>query len=305
MNNENNNSQLICEVCGIPHDGKYASGRFCSRKCSNTRHRTNETKLKIARSLLKFNNENKKELTFSKTGAIQNKICKECKKEYILDLREKVREVTKSFCSPHCRHAYCSKHCGGQRNRSGYGIKGWYKGIYCDSSWELAYVIYMLDKHKSISRCTEIRTYIFNGKINKYFPDFITEDGIVEIKGYTSKQWLAKFKYNHDVIVLDKIKIKPFLEYAIATYGIDFVRLYDNSNPKNQINKFAWLHKINIGTSEYVSAFVAKKDISIYVDNNWVNGRFHEGGQFIKIKAKLPRRISPLKKEELLSSFIS
>ncbi|MEI7942893.1 MAG: hypothetical protein WCH76_06985 [Candidatus Riflemargulisbacteria bacterium] len=34
---------------------------------------------------------------------------------------------------------------GGYRRKSGRGKHGWYKGIWCDSSWELAWVMYHLD----------------------------------------------------------------------------------------------------------------------------------------------------------------
>ena len=76
--------------------------------------------------------------------------------------------------------------CGGYKERCGRGKNGWYKGIWCDSSWELAFVIYHLEHNLYIERCHDIRTYEYNGKTYKYFPDFITDDGIVEIKGYYS-----------------------------------------------------------------------------------------------------------------------
>ena len=37
---------------------------------------------------------------------------------------------------------------GGLRHGSGRGKKGWYKGYWCDSTWELAWVIYQLDNGK-------------------------------------------------------------------------------------------------------------------------------------------------------------
>lgn len=41
----------ICERCGNEHDGTYSSGRFCSRKCANTRIPSKETKEKISNAL--------------------------------------------------------------------------------------------------------------------------------------------------------------------------------------------------------------------------------------------------------------
>ena len=45
------------------------------------------------------------------------------------------------------------------------GIKGWYKGFWCDSSWELAYVIYNLDHGIEFRRNTEKFEYEYCGKI--------------------------------------------------------------------------------------------------------------------------------------------
>lgn len=41
----------ICEKCGKEHDGKFGSGRFCSRSCANSRTHTQEIKDKISNSL--------------------------------------------------------------------------------------------------------------------------------------------------------------------------------------------------------------------------------------------------------------
>lgn len=37
----------------------------------------------------------------------------------------------------------CKINAGGYRPGSGIGKQGWYKNYWCDSSWELAYVIYI------------------------------------------------------------------------------------------------------------------------------------------------------------------
>ena len=37
-----------------------------------------------------------------------------------------------------------------QTKEFGYGKHGWYKEYWCDSSWELAYVIYNLDYRNQI-----------------------------------------------------------------------------------------------------------------------------------------------------------
>lgn len=42
---------MNCEKCNKEHDGTFGSGRFCSRKCSNRRILSKETKLKISNSI--------------------------------------------------------------------------------------------------------------------------------------------------------------------------------------------------------------------------------------------------------------
>lgn len=116
---------------------------------------------------------------------------------------------------------------GGYRINSGRGKKGWYKGIFCDSSWELAFLIWNIENNRSISRCKEKREYIFNGEKHIYIPDFIVEDEVVEIKGYSSKQWEEKIKQNPDVKVLYKNDIKPYLDYVVSKYGKNFISLYE------------------------------------------------------------------------------
>jgi hypothetical protein len=116
---------------------------------------------------------------------------------------------------------------GGYRMNSGRGKKGWYKGIFCDSSWELAFVIWNIENNKHIERCKEKREYIFKGEKHIYIPDFIVEDEVIEIKGYSSKQWEEKIKQNPDVKVLYKNDIKPYLDYVISKYGKNFISLYE------------------------------------------------------------------------------
>ena len=63
--------------------------------------------------------------------------------------------------------------------------KGYYKGMYCGSSYELAYVIYNLDHNIPFARCDRYYEYEYNGSKHLYFPDFELADGtIIEIKGY-------------------------------------------------------------------------------------------------------------------------
>ena len=122
-----------------------------------------------------------------------------------------------------------NKKSGGARNGAGAGKKGTYKGYYCDSSWELAFVIYNIEHDIEFKRNTQLFEYEFDGEVHKYMPDFIIDDVYYEIKGYWTEQWQAKydsFKKEHKIEVIDEEKIKPYLDYVIQKYGTNFIDLY-------------------------------------------------------------------------------
>lgn len=116
---------------------------------------------------------------------------------------------------------------GGLRKGSGRGKKGRYKGYWCDSSWELAFVIYNLEHGILFERNTEGFEYEFNGKIKKYYPDFIVDSCYYEIKGYITEQSLTKIaQFKKGIRVIDKKGIQKYLKYTIDKYGRDFIKLY-------------------------------------------------------------------------------
>jgi len=118
---------------------------------------------------------------------------------------------------------------GGFRQGGGRGKKGWYKGFGCDSSWELAYVVYCLDNSIKIDRNTKGFEYEFEGEKHKYYPDFILNDGsYLEVKGYNSKQFEAKVgQFPFKLRVLYENEMKLYISYVEEKYGKDFVvKLY-------------------------------------------------------------------------------
>ena len=107
---------------------------------------------------------------------------------------------------------------GGLRQGSGRGKKGWYKSFYCDSTYELVYVIYNLDHNISFKRCKRIYEYEYQGEKHKYYPDFELEDGsLIEIKGYVNGQVYAK---------LNSVKDRPIKMLTIKDlkYAFDYVK---------------------------------------------------------------------------------
>ena len=130
---------------------------------------------------------------------------------------------------------------GGYVKGSGRGKKGWYKGFFCDSSWELAYVIYCLEHSIAIQRSNQRRNYSWKNKNRIYIPDFVVGSKTVEIKGYKTPQWLAKLNANKDIEVLYKEEMKPILEYVINKYGKSFISLYENRLLTNNMEKFNYV----------------------------------------------------------------
>ena len=122
---------------------------------------------------------------------------------------------------------------GGLRKGSGRGKKGWYKGFWCDSSWELSWVIYNLDHNIPFIRNTQYFTYQMNGKIKKYYPDFIIEDVFYEIKGRRNFEQIDEenkqkiMQFEKKLVVLYEEEMKPYLNYVIDKYGKNFYNLYD------------------------------------------------------------------------------
>ena len=125
---------------------------------------------------------------------------------------------------------------GGYRNGSGRSKSGYYRGIYCGSTYELCWVIYHLDHNIEFTR--------FPGKLSSddltYYPDFLLGDNntIIETKGYESqdsvnrKNELAEY-FGYIVKVLRKDDLKFAFDYVISVYRTNkFYELYDGYKPK-------------------------------------------------------------------------
>lgn len=129
---------------------------------------------------------------------------------------------------------------GGLRHGSGRGHKGWYKGFFCDSTYELVYIIYNLDHNIEFSRCPESINYqySFNGKLHKYYPDFILPDGsLVEIKGYSSSLVDAKINSVNDrkITVLYENDLQYAFSYVKENYKVINIQdLYESKDPDMQ-----------------------------------------------------------------------
>ena len=125
---------------------------------------------------------------------------------------------------------------GGYRQGSGRSKSGYYKGIYCGSTYELCWVIYSIDTNVKFKRFEKKLT----DGITTYFPDFILDDNktIIELKGYElgdsvkNKTLLAE-KLGYKVIILRKEDLADVFEYVYQKFGTKkFHTLYDGYKPK-------------------------------------------------------------------------
>jgi hypothetical protein len=176
---------MKCENCESEHDGSYASGRFCSLKCS----RGFSTKAKRK----EINGKVSKKLSISRGGPCMTIfLCLSCEKKY-----ERAKRASK-FCSKSCAMRYMSNNAtistrkilsdtakktglGGNRNRSAFG---WYDSpiagrVFLESSWE-----HKVAQELDVNNQTWCRPSALNWidkfeKTHKYYPDFyLIEYGI-------------------------------------------------------------------------------------------------------------------------------
>ena len=163
---------------------------------------------------------------FGSTGMKGKKLSDE-RKQYLKEMRlgKKLSNATKEKISKKLKSL---PNIGGYKKGGGRGKHGWYKGYWCDSSWELAYVIYNLEHNIQFKRNTEKFKYVFENNDRNYIPDFIEDSKYVEIKGYNSNQFEAKKKYfKKKLVILDKKGIEKYINYVVSKYGKDFIKLYD------------------------------------------------------------------------------
>lgn len=225
-----------CEHCGKVMERKYGSGRFCSKFCANSRKHSSESKEKISSSLKQryelHSNERRLKSEQKKSGYYLNPSrCVICGNP--LNYEKRSNLVCCKKCQNELESIKAIERCEEQgTNLCGKGRRGYYKGYYCQSSWELAYVIYCLDHSISISRNKRGFKYNWKQKQRTYFPDFVLADGTyIEIKGYYDEKSESKsiqFPKNKKLIVLKKKDMKPILDYVIEKYGKSFTDLYES-----------------------------------------------------------------------------
>lgn len=245
---------VTCFICGekfevFERKNKYPSKEkyYCSRNCANKRIHSEETKKKISDGIKgvyikdttyadRCKNNNKRNKIKDGIYSKVEIICIGCGKNFLAYQCVQDRK----FCSKDCYHKNIKRlyktlndktlMSGGYRGSSPErGKCGWYKNYWCDSSWELAWIIYNLDHDIKFKRNNEKFEYIFNGKKLNYIPDFKIDDNYIEIKGYESNKDMAKFEYfPHKLTILKRNDLYDIFKYVRKKYGYDYVKLYEN-----------------------------------------------------------------------------
>lgn len=187
----------------------------CSRSCANSRPMTEEKRLKISNSM----KISEKKYIPEKGRYVNEFVCLKCGKPGFDKRYKKNRKY----------HLECwLSISGGIKIGSSRSKKGWYKGYWCDSSYELAYLIYNLDHGIKIERNVTGFDYTFDSKQHLYYPDFIVNGKYIEIKNFRSKLTDAKLSFfPYDIEIYYSDTIEPFLNYVKSKYGNNFINLYE------------------------------------------------------------------------------
>ena len=191
----------LCLQCGKPLSCQQAkSGRkFCCGRCSNLSRppRSEDIINKTRETLIK--NKHKHKQVIQKQLRIEEynkkpKRCVICNNALLYEKRDK------KTCCKECHNKLISiKMTSLERHHDkilGTNCKkGYYHNIWCDSSWELAFLVYCLDKGFKIERCNEQIEYNYKNEMHKYYPDFILNKNIyIEVKGFEDD----KVKYKEE-----------------------------------------------------------------------------------------------------------
>lgn len=212
-----------CPKCNKEHS---KPGKFCSRSCANSRGpRTDDFKKLVSEKLTGkqgIPNPNKGKYLVER---ITNN-CLNCGKKFLTKITNPAK--------------YCNNDCwkpqsGGYRLGSGRSKSGYYRGIYCGSTYELCWVIYNLDHSIEFSR--------FHNKLEKdgitYYPDFLLSDGktIIETKGYEKQESVSKKtkvaeSFGYKVKVLRREDLEHIFDYVTKTYTNKYYTLYDGYKPE-------------------------------------------------------------------------
>lgn len=220
----------LCLICS--KQVKELNCRFCSSTCygiylaeQQKGHLVSDrTKAKISQAVIEFNIKN---------GSTRKTInCLFCSLPFL------AANKARKYCSRRCAasaqglktkgkpNPYAK---GGLREGSGRSKSGWYKGYYCNSTYELIFLAYHLEKGSNICRSTDVLPYWYKDKICRYHPDFKIDKNTYEIKGYLNEKAKAKHEQYPNIVLVKKEEIQR-LQQECSLKGLNqnqLVAMYD------------------------------------------------------------------------------
>lgn len=209
---------------------------FCSTSCSSLFRgpRTLEEKEKISKSLkaspLRFipQNAGKKKARYI---AFSCPICNVP--------TEKLLSKNRKTCGePACIKQYRQNfsNLGGYRKGSVKSKHGYFQEHYCDSTYELVWVMYNLEHNILFNRFEGFIPYKNKeGVYRRYYPDFLQDNKIIEIKGYHTElvdiKTQAAKEAGYDISVLYKQDIQYMFDWFEEKYpGKHLADMYENKS---------------------------------------------------------------------------
>lgn len=229
--------EKVCKNCGKTFYKcwtKWTLSEFCSKECSksySSNLKRDEVNKKVSKTLRNrsFLHPNRTKIRYEECP----KKCPICGGDIEFSKR---RNKT---CSIECGLKLIgikntgNSNIGGHRDKGGRSKSGYYKGHFCGSTYELVYTIYNLDHNIPFERNTKGFPYKYGNKTHNYYPDYITPNGYVEIKGYwTDKVDMKLAAVKEPIQILYEKDLQYAFDYVSKTYlngrKSHFEELYDS-----------------------------------------------------------------------------
>lgn len=225
-----------CPNCSEPISFENKNNKFCSSSCAATYTNKNRTVVYSAEGYKSLQEAGKRSITnflnckrVKLIPQIYTLNCIICKIDFYKGSNGKNHKT----CSKKCRDINHS--LNNFKQTKTFGKCGYYQGTYCASSWELAFLIFNKDLGNDIKRCELNFTYFMDDKQHLYFPDFIMNDIIYEVKGYEKEDVKLKTEAvvvaGYKIEVIRKKEILPIIKEIKSKYNVKhIVELYDKVN---------------------------------------------------------------------------
>ena len=170
---------LTCPKCGVVFNreltpAEVGNSFHCSRKCANKHQRSEESKLKTSKTMKGRN---------AQGDLLPMRACEVC--------GANTPNRRRRTCSQACRIMLIKKGmklgkpAGGFRNGGGRGKQGHLDGYFFQSTWEIAFYLFHRDRGDTIEKLSSqiFFKYEGGGRTRKFYPDFIVNKELFEVKG--------------------------------------------------------------------------------------------------------------------------